>query len=49
MKTIYSKFSAEFSFLNDFINKITSSVDIGKTVQIALSFSASLGKNLQNL
>ena len=38
-------FFAEFSFLNDFINKISSSVDIGKTVQQLVSFSASLGKN----
>ena len=38
-------FLGEFSFLNDFINKISSSVDIGKTVQQLVSFSASLGKN----
>ncbi len=45
IKTMVIGFFAEFSFLNDFINKISSSVDIGKTVQQLVSFSASLGKN----
>ena len=45
IKTMIIGFLGEFSFLNDFINKISSSVDIGKTVQQLVSFSASLGKN----
>jgi predicted PurR-regulated permease PerM len=35
----------EFSFLNDFIESITSKLDIGKLVQQLVSLSAYLGKN----
>jgi hypothetical protein len=37
--------SEELVFLNDFLNDLTSKIDIGKTVENILSISAYLGKN----
>jgi len=45
IKNSFIQLLAEFSFLNDFTNKITSQIDISKIVQTLVSFSANLGKD----
>lgn len=45
IKLLIHNLSANFTYINDFINNITSKVDVGKTVQEVVSISANLGKN----
>jgi predicted PurR-regulated permease PerM len=45
MKVFVQETSTKLVFLNDFLNDITSKIDIGKTVQNILSIGAYLGKN----
>ena len=45
IKLLVHNLSMDFTFLNDFLNNITSKIDVGKTVQDILTFGAYLGKN----
>ena len=45
MKIFVQKMISDLVFLNDFLNDLTSKIDIGKTVENILSISAYLGKN----
>lgn len=45
MKVFVQETSTKLVFLNDFLNEITSKIDISKTVQSILSIGAYLGKN----
>lgn len=45
IKLLVHNLSIDFTFLNDFLNNITSKIDVGKTVQDIVSISANLGKN----
>ncbi len=45
MKIFVQKMISDLVFLNDFLNDLTSKIDIGKTVENILSISAFLGKN----
>ncbi|MDZ7819814.1 MAG: AI-2E family transporter [Aliarcobacter sp.] len=45
MKDFIQKSSQDLAFLNDFLNELTSKIDVGKTVQNILSVGAYLGKN----
>lgn len=45
MKKFLQESTSDLVFLNDFLNDLTSKIDIGKTVQDILSMGAYLGKN----
>jgi predicted PurR-regulated permease PerM len=45
MKDFIQESSQDLAFLNDFLNELTSKIDVGKTVQNILSVGAYLGKN----
>ena len=45
MKNFIQEASKNLTFLNDFLNELTSKIDIGETVQKILSIGAYLGKN----
>ena len=45
MKDFIQESSKDIAFINDFLNDLTSKIDVGKTVQNILSVGAYLGKN----